>query len=59
MGTRLYVVTEPDQKDRLIEAGNASQAVRYVAKKIAATPAKAQDVARLMADGATVEKASE
>lgn len=59
MTTRLYIIEEPHHPARLIEAGNASQAVRHVAKKIVASVAKAHDVARLMGDGVKVEKAGE
>lgn len=57
--TRLYVVQEEGRvPDRLIEAANPSQAIRHcVYGRFTADAASAQDVARLMAAGVTVEKA--
>lgn len=59
MNTRIYVVT--DGRDataaRLIEAGNAAQAVRHAARHYTAAPASAKDVAHLIGRGVAVEVA--
>ena len=57
MHARLYVVNEPNQPTRLIEANNVAQAVRYVAQRITAQVAKPMQVAELMSNGVEVERA--
>lgn len=59
MSTRIYIVTGAG-KQRLVEAGTQSQAVRHVVKgqykAVAATP---KDIANLMKTGVQVETASD
>lgn len=64
MKTRIYVVgTIGEQvhgEARLVEATSASQAIRHVVKdKFEAGVADTKTVARLMADGTSVEVATE
>ena len=70
MATRIYVVKESGLDDSaetrltgtreyLVEAGTPSQAIRHkVGARFSAEAAKSSDVARLMASGVTLEKAS-
>jgi len=57
--TRIYVVTTKDGNTRLIDAANASQALRYVAHATFDVQcATAKIVATLVTKGVTVESAS-
>jgi len=62
--TRIYVVmskTDTGGEDRrLIEAGSAAQAIRYVVRhKYVAKAAAPKDLAALMTNGVRVEKVSD
>lgn len=56
---RLYVVSCTDEPTRLVQAGSTiAQAIRHCAsQRYKATPAKPQDVAKLMTAGGKLEVA--
>ena len=61
-GSRLYLVVDTAEggAERIVDAANASQAIRHVVKgRFTTTPASARVVARLVAQGVKVEKANE
>lgn len=59
--TRIYVVKDHvNSTEYLVEAGSQAQAINHVVRQqFAAGAARPADVARLMANGATLEKAGE
>lgn len=60
METRIYVVIQNDKPHRLVEATSSAQAVRHCAKsEYDVAVARPKDLARLMANGISVEKVTD
>ena len=57
---RYYVVVQADGKERLVEAANPAQALRFAAKTLITnvSSASAREVAALMTAGVEIEQAS-
>ena len=56
--TRIYVVTEDGRQDRLVEAANSAQALRYAAgQRFTAAVAGVRVVASLISAGVKIEQA--
>lgn len=59
MITRLYLVLGEDGEHHLVDAGSVAQAIRHVtANRFSATVPSAKQVAELMSNGMTVQKAN-
>lgn len=64
MSNRVYVVTEADGSESLVEANSPASALRHVARRtmgvaVAKQVAKQQDLVRLLTAGVRVEQTTE
>ena len=60
MSNRVYVVTESDGSESLVEANSPASALRHVARRtMGVAVAKQQDLVRLLTAGVRVEQTTE